>query len=356
MFDSEPTPRPFVSAEGAFAAFLVAATMGLLYWRFSGDSAPDWFGYGQLYDDEGGWLLRTGREPGFIWLLSQARAVFGTNGYVHFRFSLFCVFTAFSMWLAYRAPNQGAVAPISPIAVALILVMTFLLKGLVQIREGIAFLFIAGPMLPLFGLHKKYFWYIGLSTIVAALIHAATAIFFFAWLSSIIIFYIPDKIITKKWTQWGIFLLATGLGIVLALTVLQNLDAIYFFLQDFGVDRHADLQVGFWKYVYWSFNGIFVFVARDQLIKSLKEVPRFAFSYATAIGTVLLPVTYASCLTLILIKFPMASVTSMSIRLFFTTIELTLIITMIRGGVNFTSLAMVILMVGDRARLLSVTP
>ena len=352
MSDSDLTWRPTIRTSSVVAPLFVIVLFAALYWHFSGDMAPDWDGYGRLYDDEGGWLLSTGREPGFVWLLNQARAVFGLDGYENFRLMLFCVFTGFAVWLAHRAPEQTALQPFGAFVVVLIIVLAFLLKGLVQIREGVAFLFIAAPMVALFGLEKRRFWRVGIGAVLAAVVHAATVIFAVAWLVAVGICLTPDRIMAKWAFQRALVVAALATGAVITVTVLRNPDAVNFLLQDFGVDRRADSYGAVWKYVYWGVNGGFALLIRWQLIGSVKDVSKFAHAYASAIGSVLLPTTYAICLGLVVFGSGYGAVTSMAIRLFFTTTELAMIIIVLRGRADLVTMTMAAAMIADRARLM----
>ena len=351
MDDSQPAQRPGLNTAGLLAALLVMAALGLLYWQFSGDATRDWDGYGRLYDDEGGWLLRKGREPGFVWLISQARAVFGQDNYSEFRFSLFCVFTLFAAWLASKMPDQAAIRPITSLVTALIVLLAFLLKGLVQIREGVAFLFIVAPAVTIFRDQRGGMFRSGVGAVLAAVIHAATMFLSGAWLSAVGIWLLPNRIVASVLLQRVLLALSIVVGATLALTVLRNIDDVNFLLQDFGVDRYSDTQSGLWKYLYWLVNGAFVILVRHQLLASVKTAPKFAFAYATAIGTILLPAVYSICLVLVATNFQIAAVTSMAIRILFTATELALIIIALRGRADLGTAAMAVVMLVDRARL-----
>ena len=352
MHDSRHIERPPAELSAILAAIHVIIVMALLYWRFSGDAVPDWDGYGRLYDHEGGWLLRTGREPGFIWFLGQARAIFGIDGYDKFRLALYCGFTAFAAWLALRAPYQVWWHPLGYLVVTTIVVLAFLLKGLVQIREGLAFAFIVAPLAALYGGHKGRLIQLGIGSVVAAIIHAATLIFSAAWIVAVFVRLAPEKILGSRRLQHGLLFAALCVGGVLAITLLRNIDAVKFLLQDFGVDRHAEAFGALGKYLYWAGNGILAFFVRGQLIAEPRTTPKFAFAYATAIGSVLLPMTYSVCLVLVLTNFEMGAVVSMAIRLFFTTSELAMVIILMRGRTNFITLCIALAMIVDRVRLM----
>ena len=354
MDDSQPTQRPGLSVSGLVAALLVMFALWVLYWRFSGDAAPDWEGYGRLYDNEGGWLLKKGRDPGFVWLISQARAIFGHDNYAEFRFSLFCVFTVFAAWLAARMPEQDAVRPITSLVTALIVVLAFLLKGLAQIREGIALLFIVAPAVTIFRDQRGGIFRSGVGIVVAAVIHAGTVFLSGAWLAAVGIWLLPNRIVSGVALQRILLALSVLVGVILGLTVLRNINDVNFLLQDFGATRWASAQSGLWKYLYWIANGAFVIMVRHQLLASVKTAQKFAFAYATAIGTILLPAIYSICLVLVVTNFQFAAVASMAMRVLFTATELALIIIALRGRADLGTAALAIAMLADRARLLAI--
>jgi hypothetical protein len=129
-----------------WASALVVVAMAALYWHFSGPIFADWIGYSQLWDNDGGWLLREGRDPLFVSLLHQSRRLFGQNGYGEFRFALFAVFAAVGARLAYLMRAEW----VSVLFVVPIVISAFMLKSLVQIREGLAFLIVVLPLISVF--------------------------------------------------------------------------------------------------------------------------------------------------------------------------------------------------------------
>src|ERR1700677_119523 len=135
MPEDESPPDVGVRLESVVAAMVVGVVMGTLYWRFHGDDVPDWTGYGAIYGAGGAWLFEQHRDPVFVWLLQRARDVFGDGGYETFRQALFAGFTGIAAWVALIAPHQRRLGASSSLAVVLLLVATFLLKGLAQIRE-----------------------------------------------------------------------------------------------------------------------------------------------------------------------------------------------------------------------------
>ena len=100
---------PFRQA-GIFAGLLVLCGMLYLNSLLTGPRSADWRGYACLFDDEGGWLSAQGRDPAFIWVMAQARRVFGVSGYEAFRETIFVVFAGFAVWLAHAMPVQRRVS------------------------------------------------------------------------------------------------------------------------------------------------------------------------------------------------------------------------------------------------------
>src|SRR5437763_1137175 len=54
---------------GLWGAIIMIGLMGLLYAQFSGPLVPDWSGYEELWDNDGGWLANQGRDQLFAWLM-----------------------------------------------------------------------------------------------------------------------------------------------------------------------------------------------------------------------------------------------------------------------------------------------
>ena len=346
--------RPALSLRAAetVAAVLVIAIMALLYWRFSGSLTPDWNGYARLYDDEGGWLLSEGRDPAFIWFIQYAHHFFGQNGYATFRFTIFSVFTAFAMWLVYAMPIQRGYGPLSAALTALIVLTTFLLKSLVEIREGLAFLFILIPVVAMYGRFRHGMIGTGVGAVSAALVHAGTVLFSVNWLLGAGLFALPDEMLAGRVIQRWLLVLAVLLGGLLAVTLFQNAPAVGLLLQDFGIAGSGEAQGGLWKYLYWIANGAIVLIIRHQVLAAIRGVPKFPYGYASAIVSFAMPLAYSVCVMLVFANFHIPTATSMVIRLLFTSMELGLIITALRGQANLLTAAVAVAMFVDRARLL----
>jgi hypothetical protein len=103
---------------------------------------PDWFAYKTLFESEGGWLAEQGRDPLFLLLMQLAVQSLGIGGYDDFRNLLGVFFTVATLLLA-----AGFVLPFTngkPALVALILAVVVFSASrfTIQIREGIAMVFV----------------------------------------------------------------------------------------------------------------------------------------------------------------------------------------------------------------------
>lgn len=344
---------PTLYEVGVFSAVLTLVAMGVLYWQFSGPGNPDWDGYGRLFDDQGGWLLRQGQSPAFVWLLQTARDVLGSNGYDTFRAALFGLFMAFAAWLAHAMPAQEGFGRASCLLTATIVVAAFLLKGLVQVREGLAFLFILIPVQAMYG-HRRRGGLLGsgIGAMISGAIHSGTVLFLGNWLASASLWVLPSRALTGWAIQNILLFLAVAIGVALALTVLHNATTVSFLLEGFGVDQSADAKGGLWKYVYWLAYGVTVLVVRHQVVLAASGTLRFPYAYATTLASFVLPLTYAVCLALVFTHFYIPAFTSMAIRFLFTCLELALIIIALRGRANLVTLAIALASIADQSRLL----
>ena len=331
-----------------WASALVVVAMAALYWHFSGPIFADWIGYRQLWDNDGGWLLREGRDPLFVSLLHQSRRLFGENGYGEFRFALFAIFTAVGARLAYLM-RAGWV---SVFFVVPIIISAFMLKSLVQIREGLAFLIVVLSLISVFR-PKGGGWFIaGIGAIAGTLTHAGAGIFVLAWAVACGFYFGPARLLGSKGVRDALLLVGVALGVAVTAAIFQFSQFLEFSLQDIGTDTTVDATGGIWKYLYWLFNGLLMLLTRHQLLSAAWGSRKFSYSYATVLGSLIIPLIYTTCIMLVFSNFYLPIITASATRLLFSTMEIGLIIIGLRGKANWMTLPIALALVADQFRLL----
>jgi len=332
------------------SAILVVVVMAALYHFFHGYAVPDWDGYNTLYGEGGAWLLKEGRDPVFLWLLRGMRVIFGAGGYNDFRAALFVFFTTMVAIVAFLAPPQRALGRLTALGVALILIEPFLLKGLAQIREGLAFLAVLAAVASMFAFQRRGFVRSGMAAVLATAIHFGTGLFAAIWVIAASQTALGTRVLSRGFQH---LLCVTGLtaGLGIALLMLGHDQTLRLALRDYGVNTSAEAIGGLWKYAYWFLNGALVLVIRRQLIFAA-GARQFGFLYATTIGSFAMPLLYALCFTLVFTDFHIPAITSMIIRLLFTTMELSLVVVVFRGRANLITVGVAAVMAVDRLRLL----
>lgn len=330
------------------AAMIVLGAMALLYWKFSGPDVPDWIGYSDLFDFEGGWLVRQGRDPLFVGLLQAARKLFGVNGYVTFRFILFTGFALLAARFAYAMPNRR----VWPILSAALILAALLLKSLVQIRECLAFLLVALPLISVFR-HGRGGWIAaGVMALAGAFMHAGATLFLVAWLAASALALASPRILRARQLAAVLLVLGVGLGAAITAVVFRYSQTLDFALQDLGADTTAKAIGGFWKYAYWVAIGFLTLIARHQLLDAARGSRKFGYSYSIIIGSFILPLTYTVCLFLIFSRFYLPSLTTLSIRFLFSSMQLGLIVIGLRDKANLWTFNIASVLLLDAFRLL----
>jgi hypothetical protein len=325
--------------------------MVVLYWRFHGDAVPDWTGYGAMYGGGGAWLLAQGRDPVFVWLLQRARDVFGNDGYGTFRLALFAVFTAAAAWIALIAPPQRRLGAFSVVAVVMMVLASFLLKGLAQIREGLAFVAVLAPAVAIFALQRRGVVRSGVGALLAVAVHVGSVTFAAVWLGAAAQ-TVLGRLVLKRTFQRMLLVAALTIALALAYVMLRDDGAVRFLLQDYGVDASAHAVGGLAKYAYWLGNGTLVLIVRHQLIHAAGP-RRFAFLYASTLGSFVMPLLYILCLYCVFTDFDVPAMTSMIIRPLFSTMEFSLAVVIFRGRATWLTVAVMAEMIADRVRLLT---
>lgn len=252
------------------------------------------------------------------------------------------------------APPQRRLGDISSLGVALILVEPFLLKGLAQIREGLAFVAVLLPLASMYAFDQRGVVRTATGAILAAAIHFGAVIFSGAWTVAAAQALFGRRVEAIGY-QRLLFVVSAAAGVGLAWFLEHDSAAIRLLMEDFGVNLSAFPAGGLVKYAYWVLNGGLVLVIRHQLLNAAGS-RQFAFVYAGTLGSFVLPMLYAVCLVLVFTDFYIPALTSMVIRLLFTSMELAIIIVVFRRRANLVTLAVTLVMVADRVRLLLPTP
>jgi hypothetical protein len=334
------------------AAALVVAIMVAIYQLPYAAGAKDWMGYEYLYSREGAWLVTQGRDPAFVWLLSISRQVLGANGYEVFRGIIYAAFMASASWLAYVARPQRRLAVLSPIAIALVLTVSFLLKSLIEIREGLAFLFVLVPAGMIFGRSGRGAAAAAVGTGISTAMHIGTVVFLAIWLAAAGFIRVKGPILAGRLFQRWMLILAVAVGVTSGLILIRSTAAVGFLLHDYGVDTSAYVQGGLRKYLYWVATGGLLLLIRAQVLDGVRGTSKFAYGYATALVSGALPAVYAVCLILVFTNFYIPAFTAFFIRLLFTCMELSLVIVVLRGRADWATLGVALAMLADRVRLL----
>ena len=127
------------------------------------------------------------------------------------------------------------------------MLVAFSLKGFVQIREGMAFLFIVGPAVAIYGRFHPGVILSGLGAFIAATFHSGTAFLLAGWLAAVTLVALPDGALKSPYTRRAMLLIGALIGLFVAYLLLNNADAVRFLLHDFGVDESAQVQSNIWK-------------------------------------------------------------------------------------------------------------
>jgi hypothetical protein len=324
------------------------AALGAMGWGLLGRCAPaDWSGYQAMYDGRGAYLARQGRDPLFVWLIVRAGDLLGGGGYDTFRWLLFGLFVMVgSGWAgASVLAGSGLLASVLTVGAA------FLLKSLVQIREGLAFLVLLVSLCGLVRGAPRVMAASGCGALLAALIHSGTAIFVLAWLLAAALPGLSGAPLARRRVGLWLTVGALALGVGVAWLISRNAVALEDSLRDFGVDNSGGVAADLWKFLYWLAMGGVVAVVRKQVIDAAAGCGRFGERYATVIAAGLMPTVYVVCLLLVFSRFDSAAVVSLSIRLLLTTLELGLMIVAIRGRANWITAGAAAVSIVDQARL-----
>jgi hypothetical protein len=234
---------------------------------------------------------------------------------------------------------------------AAIMVAAMMLKSLVQIREGLAFILVALSMLAVYARSAGGWLFCGLMTLVAAFTHFGAAIFLLGWLAASMFHLSPDAVLGGRRLRLILMTVAISIGVGGALEMFRYARQIEFVAEDFGADTNAMVISGTAKYIYWIVFGAAVTATTAQLLGAAQGARKFGYAYATCLGAFLIPMLYAVCLTLVFGRFDLPIVTSAVIRLLWSSLELGLIIIGLRGRANLLTFLVACVLILDESRL-----
>jgi hypothetical protein len=334
------------AAAAGYCAFLSMVAVG---WMFLGKVVlGDWDTYRVMYDRGGGYLVNQGRDPLFSWLLDRVFDVFGGGSYDVFRIVLFAFFAFFAAVVASFGALEGSLI----LASVLASVDAFALKSLVQIREGIAFVFIVIPVI--LSSKKGGVGIIGLAIgcVTAVFIHAGTFVLLLVYIATLGLHFLPirpsnDRFIARLFTST-----AVAAGIVAAIAIGQNAQFFDHTFRQLGVTADGPVTVSAWKYLYWIATGVVAFIIRAQIVNAFQAFKDFRSMYAFILGTAAVPFLYVICVISVLTQFEVAAVVAMQIRIFLTALELSLVIIVVRGRANALTGLVAAATLSDQMRLI----
>jgi hypothetical protein len=333
------------------AAGMTLIAMWTFYWASNGLAGiGDWSAYRLMYDSGGDYLSRNGRDPGFVWLISAAAWAFGYDGYETFRTVLFSIFTLVAARWAYLARG------LTPVT-ALTIFATLIVKSTVQIREGVAFVLLAWPLIGLYVQRPKgvvrrprtaFAALVG--AVLASLTHFGTSIFLGVWLGAAFLTLIPRKFLAWSYTPRALLLLGLGFGLSLGGVIVAFPQPFESLAVDLAGGVYSTPQTFLLKTLYWLTLGLLTFGVGHQLVKAAQGCSAFGYAYAVVLGRFALPLICSACIFLVVSAFSIIQITEWGNRLLASLLELALILITVRGRANYLTLLMALILLANAAR------
>lgn len=282
---------------------------------------PDWIGYMKLYED-GAWLADSGRDLGFIALLSFLKLLTRAD-YNTIRLIISVYFSVFIFFLANGNLLRYGKKHVTFISIFIAIISFSCIRFSIQIREGIAVTFIIYGITILI---KEETLFIGTFTnsfkkklctlflfAIAGSIHSGTLPFFWLFLLSLLLDYLQNKSIKLF---FKVFVYLRIFAIILAFTfpILYS----YFFAsnQNFYISEldNSSVKLSFGKFLYWIFEGIIIFFIRSKLLEYLKPfILLNAYTiYIKLLSDVLLIMLYIIIFLFISLQYPGSIVAALS--------------------------------------------
>jgi hypothetical protein len=351
---------------GSIWAWLGAMLMAVLMVVIAEQLNPDWLGYERIYHGGGSWLLEQGRDPIFILLVDTASGLLGSEGYPMFRGVLGAGFAVFAYMLI-----RGRIVPFAPRSVLTFSVLVALLPLLVprftvQIREGLAMLFVVGAL----GLLLRWedpqskarststTTKTGILVVVMLTIaygtHAGTAIISGSMLLAWLIARLTAGSLRMEFNLiLGIAMIATGLSVAIATLVPSTTWGTQTIARAFGwlVDGSTSMSLG--KWIYWLVYGwgIFSLIANIVAMASVGALGPVTRPFATLMALVLLPALYLCALILLVSGVPPIVVSAVA-RMINMVTALLMLIVAFRGRVELRLGLFALFVLVDQVRII----
>lgn len=339
-----PTPQ-------LLAAGMVLVAMWVFYWSSNGLSGMgDWVAYRRMYDTGGGYLAPQGRDPAFVWLISAAARVFGYEGYQTFRNVLFAAFTLVAARWAYVSRGLTPVTAITIFA-------TLIVKCTVQIREGIAFVFLAWPLIGVYvqrpnqaakAPQSAFRAFVG--ALLALFTHSGTSIFLGVWLGAGALTVIPRKFVAWRYTPRALLLFGVSAGVSLGAVILVFPHPFEALVVALTGGLYATPQTFIWKTLYWLTLGTLTLALGNQLVTVGRGCSPFGYAYAISLGRFVMPLVCSGCIFLVISALRTGEVIEWGNRLLVSLLELALIVITIRGRANYLTLLIALILLANESR------
>ena len=259
--------------------------------------------------------------------------------------------TAFAGVVTYRFPTHRVTAMTTALAGLAI----WGIKSVVQIREGVALVFIAWALVLAFRYRRSAWWVLLIGCGLACLTHLGTTPFLLASLAAAGLSVAPHWLLNGRWPQRWSLLVGIALGAAVAWFCVANARLVELSLIDMTEDTKAQTLTGAWKSAYWVAQGAIVLALRSQLIRAAVGGGKTAYALATVLASIVLPAVYVVCAALVLTNFYLPAATAFGGRLLFTVQTVALMIVGLRGRGNLLTAGISAVLVAVELRQLLTT-
>lgn len=325
----KPGSEPRKVAVRMVAGLLVG--VGIVWWgaKLWGPLNPDWTSYERMYEEHGAWLSEYGRDPLFTWLLEVCRTIFGVQGYRTFRavtlLGLAIAAAAFvARWPLSRRYSMSAVPVLACVGVAL-----WAGKATVQIREGIALVFLLPALLRIIRRNRMGVASFA-SAVCSVLIHAGTSPYLVMLVVAQMAFWAGKGRPISTWL--GLLVAVVGailLGVGLDAWRVSEEER----LLGYGFTRDVtEAQASWLKYLYWLlFAGVLVVLGRELRVLAGEKRGSMGGVVASIHGSVLLPLLLMLAIYWTISGQPLAAV-AVVLRMLSTAASVAMAMVMLADG------------------------
>lgn len=253
---------PVTDLRSAVTPWVVLVVLGLMLWASVSPLNPDWFSYQSLYENQGGYLSESGRDPLFIAIMNLWRML-GLD-YTGFRVVLACMFGIFA-WMLTR----GSIIPFAlenlGLMTMVVAVLTLLMtRYTVVIREGISVSFLLVGISSLYKRHEEDQgltafgrWAAMAWALLASLVHSGVApIALVLGISA----WIRPASYRLAMLLSGILWILVGLFIVVVLAWGNVAEIAYLRFGDRALEAPQN-SLGQWA-LWFAYGGVVVWIAR----------------------------------------------------------------------------------------------